>query len=261
MKHLLVGLLLVCQNALAESNPFPDVASAYLVQVNKQVLWEKQANVRLPPASLTKLMMALLTLEKTPLNTVVNISQDATKETGSRLGLQVNSKFSAEDLLKAALLNSANDACHALVDHVAGNEKEFVSLMNVRARQMGLLGTHFQNACGHDADNHYSTANDLAIVANQALEHGFILSTVKLTDAKITSPDGRYSYQLTNKNALLGRYNGIAGLKTGYTAKAGKCLIAYATRNQKHVLLILLNAPNRWWDAVDILNLAFSHDS
>jgi D-alanyl-D-alanine carboxypeptidase (penicillin-binding protein 5/6) len=98
-------------------------------------------------------------------------------------------------------------------------------------------------------------------VANQALEHDFIQTTVKLTDAKITSLDSRYSYQLTNKNALLGRYDGIAGLKTGYTAKAGKCLIAYATRNQKHVLLILLNAPNRWWDAVDILNLAFSYDS
>jgi D-alanyl-D-alanine carboxypeptidase (penicillin-binding protein 5/6) len=261
MKHLLVGLLLLCQNALAESNPFPDVASAYLVQVNKRALWEKQANVRLPPASLTKLMTALLIIEKMPLNTAVNISQDATKETGSRLGLQVNSKFSAEDLLKAVLLSSANDACHALADNVAGNEKKFVNLMNVRARQMGLLGTHFQNACGHDADNHYSTANDLAIVANQALEHDFIQTTVKLTDAKITSLDSRYSYQLTNKNALLGRYDGIAGLKTGYTAKAGKCLIAYATRNQKHVLLILLNAPNRWWDAVDILNLAFSYDS
>jgi D-alanyl-D-alanine carboxypeptidase (penicillin-binding protein 5/6) len=261
MKSLLVGLLLVCQNALAELNPFPNVASAYLVQMNKITLWEKQASVRLPPASLTKLMTVLLVIESVPLNTAVNISQDATRETGSRLGLQANSRFRVEDLLKAILLNSANDACHALADHVAGNEKAFVDLMNVRARQMGLLDTHFQNACGHDADKHYSTANDLAKLANQSLENVFIQSTVKLTDAKISSLDGKYSYQLTNKNVLLGRYDGIAGLKTGYTTKAGKCLIAYATRNQKHVLLVLLNAPNRWWDAVDILDLAFSHVS
>ncbi len=261
MKYLLVGLLLVWQNALAEPNPFPNVANAYLVQVNQVALWEKQANVRLPPASLTKLMTALLVTENTSLNATVIISQAATKETGSRLGLQANSKFHVEDLLKAALLNSSNDACHALADHVTGSEKKFVELMNIRARQMGLLDTHFQNACGHDAGQHYSTANDLAKLANQSLENRFIQSTVKLADAKISSLDGKYSYQLTNKNALVGRYDGIAGLKTGYTAKAGKCLIAYARRNQKQVLLVLLNAPNRWWDAVDILDLAFSHES
>lgn len=261
MKYLLVGLLLVCQNALAEPNPFPNVASAYLVQVNSTTLWEKQASVRLPPASLTKLMTALLVTESTPLNATVNISRAAVKESGSRLGLQTNSKFYVEDLLKATLLHSSNDACHALADHVAGSESKFVNLMNVRARQMGLLDTHFQNACGHDADKHYSTANDLARLANRSLENSFIQSTVKLTDAKISSLDGKYSYQLTNKNALIGRYDGIAGLKTGYTSKAGKCLIAYASRNQKHVLLVLLNAPDRWWDAVDILDLAFSHAS
>ncbi|MDP1659623.1 MAG: serine hydrolase [Methylotenera sp.] len=259
MKYLLVGLLLLWQNALAELNPFPNVASAYLVQVNKVALWEKQASVRLPPASLTKLMAALLVIESTPLNATVIISDDAVKETGSRLGLQANSKFYVEDLLKATLLNSSNDACHAIADHVAGNEKAFVILMNIRARQMGLLDTHFQNACGHDADKHYSTANDLANLANRLLENGFIQTTVKLRDAKISSLDGNYSFQLTNKNALLGRYDGVAGLKTGYTSKAGKCLIAYATRNQKNVLLVLLNAPNRWWDAVDILDLAFGH--
>ena len=261
MKYLAVGLLLVWQNALAEPNPFPQVASAYLVQVNHVALWEKQATHRLPPASLTKLMTVLLVLENASLDDTVNISLAATKETGSRLGLGVNSRFSVEDMLKATLLTSANDTCHALSEHVAGSEKKFVGLMNVRARQMGLLDTHFENACGHDADKHYSTANDLAKLANHSLENRFIQSTAKLADARINSLDGKYSYQLTNKNALIGRYDGIAGLKTGYTAKAGKCLIAFAIRNQKNVLVVLLNAPNRWWDAVDILDLAFSHAS
>lgn len=259
MKYLFIGLLLVWHHALAESNPFPNVASAYLVQVNNKTLWEKQANSRLPPSSLTKLMTALLVIESTPLDAEVNISQAAVKESGSRLGLRSNSKFLVEDLLKAALLSSANDACHALADHVSGSEKKFVELMNIRAKQLGLPDTHFQNACGHDAHQHYSSANDLARLANHLLANTFIQSTVKLADAKITSLDGKYSYRLTNKNALIGRYDGIAGLKTGYTAKAGKCLVAYARRNQKQVLLVLLNAPNRWWDAVDILDLAFSH--
>ncbi|MGZ8983580.1 MAG: D-alanyl-D-alanine carboxypeptidase family protein [Methylotenera sp.] len=261
MKYLLVGLLLVWQNALAEPNPFPNVARSYLVQVDKVVLWEKQASVRLPPASLTKLMTALLVIESVPLNATVNISRAAANETGSRLGLQANSRFRVEDLLKATLLSSANDACHALADHVAGSEKKFVNLMNVRARQMGLLDTHFQNACGHDANMHYSTANDLAVLANQLLENKFIRTIVKLKSKKIRSLSGKYSYQLTNINALVGRYNGIAGLKTGYTANAGKCLIAYAVRNQKSVLVVLLNAPNRWWDVVEILDLAFGHAS
>ena len=249
MKYLAVGLLLVWQNALAEPNPFPQVASAYLVQVNHVALWEKQATHRLPPASLTKLMTALLVLENASLDDTVNISLAATKETGSRLGLGVNSRFSVEDMLKATLLTSANDTCHALSEHVAGSEKKFVGLMNVRARQMGLLDTHFENACGHDADKHYSTANGADWVKTST-GYGFV-----------KGGDGKYSYQLTNKNALIGRYDGIAGLKTGYTAKAGKCLIAFAIRNQKNVLVVLLNAPNRWWDAVDILDLAFSHAS
>lgn len=259
MKILLIGLLLAWQQALAEPDPFPDVAGAYLVQVNKATLWEKKADLKLPPASLTKLMTVLLVIENAPLNAVVPVTQAATRETGSRLGLRVNSRFSVEDLLKATLLHSANDACHALADHVAGSEKKFVALMNVRAKQMGLLDTHFENACGHDAVRHYSSANDLARLANQLLENAFIVSTARLAAAKISSLDGRVSYQLTNRNALVGRYVGIAGLKTGYTSKAGKCLIAYAVRNQQQVLLVLLNAPNRWWDAVDILDLAFSH--
>jgi D-alanyl-D-alanine carboxypeptidase (penicillin-binding protein 5/6) len=261
MKYLWLGLLLVWQNTLAESNPFPNAARAYLVQINKIALWRKQDTLKLPPASLTKLMMALLVIENVPLNATVDISQAVAQETGSRLGLRANSRFRVEDLLKASLLNSANDACHALADHVAGSEAKFVNLMNVRAHQMGLLDTHFQNACGHDADQHYSSAQDLAKLANQLLESEFIRSTVKLAKAQISSLDGKYSYQLTNKNALIGRYEGIVGLKTGYTAQAGKCLIAYAVRNQNTVLVVLLNAPNRWWDAVDILDLAFSHAS
>ena len=261
MKYLLIGLLLTWQIALAEPNPFPEVAQAYLVQVNGNTLWQKQSDRRLPPASLTKLMTALLVVESLPLDSLVSISQAAAAETGSRLALKVNSRFSVESLLKAALLNSANDACHALADHMAGSEAAFVSLMNQHAQKMGLQNTHFQNACGHDAENHYSSAEDLAKLASQALANPFIRSVTSQPAATITSADKKYRYQLVNGNALVGRYAGVSGLKTGYTDKAGKCLIAYASREQKRVLLVMLNAPNRWWDAMDILDLAFKHVS
>ena len=259
MKVLAVGFLLAWQSALAGTNPFPQVASAYLVQVDQVALWQKQATRRLPPASLTKLMTALLVIDSTPLDSTVSISQAAARETGIRLHLRPGSRYTTEALLQAALLHSANDACHALADHVAGSEPRFVEQMNARAREMGLRDTHFENACGHDADGHYSSAQDLAVLASHALENAFIRSTARLAAASISSLDGKYRHQLTNRNALIGRYDGIAGLKTGYTAKAGKCLIAYAVRDRKQVLLVLLNAPNRWWDAKDMLDLAFSH--
>lgn len=259
MKVLLVGLLLAWQSALAGINPFPQAASAYLVQVDQVTLWQKQATRRLPPASLTKLMTALLVLDSTPLDAAVSISPAAARESGSRLKLKSGSRYTAEALLQATLLHSANDACHALAEHVAGSEHRFVEQMNARARAMGLRDTHFENACGHDADGHYSSAQDLAILAQHALENAFIRATVRLATASIRSLDGKYRHRLVNKNALIGRYRGIAGLKTGYTASAGKCLIAYAVRDQKQVLLVLLNAPNRWWDAKDMLDLAFSH--
>lgn len=264
MKWCWLALLLAWQGALAGDNPFPGIARAYLVQVNGATLWQQDAERRLPPASLTKLMTLLLVLERAPNDAEVDISREAARETGSRLGLGAHSRFSVEALLKATLLASANDACHALADHVAGTESRFVALMNARAGELGLKGTHFTNACGHDAARHYSTAADLAALARRLMDFGFIQSVARLADASIQSLDGKYRYHLTNHNALIGRYEGALGLKTGFTAKAGKCLVAYAERRaeaeDRRVLLVMLNAPNRWWDAVDVLDLAFAHE-
>jgi D-alanyl-D-alanine carboxypeptidase (penicillin-binding protein 5/6) len=106
--------------------------------------------------------------------------------------------------------------------------------------------------------DHYSTAHDLAVLSNEVIKNNLVNELVVRESAQITAIGGAVSYKLENKNALLGRYQGALGLKTGYTPKAGKCLIAYAVRDGKHVLLVMLNAPNRWWDAVDILDLAFA---
>lgn len=259
MMRAAVAFLLACQPVLAQENPFPQVAAAYLVQVDREVLWEKQADARLPPASLTKLMTALVVLEAKPLDDTVVIRATAARASGSRLHLLQGSRFSVEHLLQALLLHSANDACLALAEHVAGSERHFVARMNARAVQMGLRDTHFANPCGHDAAGHYSSARDLSRLAGHTLAMPFVRATAALPLADIASLDGKSRFHLVNKNALIGRYPGIAGLKTGYTLRAGKCLIAYAKRDRTEVLLVLLNASQRWWDAVDLLDLAFRH--
>lgn len=258
MRFLLIGLLLVCTSALAQPDPFPKVAAAYLVRVNGVLLWERQANVRLPPASLTKLMTVLLVLDDYQPKAVVEISKQAAKETGMRLGLKHRQRFYVDDMLAAALINSGNDACHALADFVGGNHQRFVKLMNQRAKQLGMSNTHFTNACGHDAVEHYSSAHDLAILTNEVIKHQWIVDLAIRESMQIAEIDSSKNYTLQNKNALIGRYQGALGLKTGYTPNAGTCLIALAQRGETRVMLVMLNSANRWWDAVDLLDLAFA---
>lgn len=246
--------------AATQPDPFPQVAHAYLVEVDGTVLWEKQTAQRLPPASLTKLMTALLVLEQNQLQATVNVSAKATRETGSRLNLKTNERFHVQDLLTATLMQSANDACHVLADYIAESEAEFVKLMNRRAQELGMRTTHFQNACGHDAPQHLSSAQDIARLAHELLKHPEVLTITSQIKATITTLEGK-KYNISNKNALIGRYPGALGLKTGYTPSAGKCLVAFAKRKDNEVLLVMLHGQDRWWDAVDILDLAFEHAS
>jgi D-alanyl-D-alanine carboxypeptidase (penicillin-binding protein 5/6) len=235
------------------------VATAYLVESNGAALWEKQSHRRLSPASLTKLMTALLVLEHEQPQALITVSPAAAHESGSRLGIKAGETFRSEDLLAAALIASANDACHALADSVAGDQTHFVQLMNRRARELGMHDTHFANACGHDASGHYASAYDLGLLAHEVLKHPTLLNLTAKIEARITTQDGARSYQFENKNELIGRYPGAFGLKSGYTANAGKCLIAYAKRGEHTVLLVLLHGKDRWWDAVAMLDAAFEH--
>lgn len=263
--RIFIVLALLCQAASAAQpgespgNPFPQVAASYQVEVNGELVWEKQARHRLPPASLTKLMTALLVMEQGQLQSAVSIGRAAARESGSRLGLKPGEKFRAADLLTAALITSANDACHALADFVAGSEARFVQQMNRRSAQLGMRDTHFTNACGHDAPDHYSSAHDLALLAHELLKYPEVVALSAQTGARIATLDGKYNYEFKSKNALVGRYLGALGLKTGYTPNAGKCLVAYAERGGDRVLLVMLHGNDRWWDAVDILDLAFDH--
>ncbi len=257
----LLCLLLTSVAPAAKSvpeNPFPTIASSYLVIQDGKTLWAQSPDLRLPPASLTKLMTALLVMEAGALDRIVVVDRAAAAETGTRIGLRVGDRLSADALLSAMLISSANDACHALASDLAGSELEFVKRMNARVLELGLVNTKFANACGHDAQGQYASAEDLAVIAELDLGFARFVELVAMPSAEIMGADGGRRFTLKASNALLGRYAGISGVKTGFTPAAGKCLVALAERKGRRVLLVLLNAPDRWWSASDVFDRAFA---
>ena len=257
---LILSILLTSITAACAANddPFPSVASSYILKIDGETVWAHRPERRLAPASLTKIMTALLVLEREPLDRVVTVSSGAAAESGTRIGLRRGDRMTVGNLLAATLIFSANDACRALADHVGGDRKRFTTLMNARAEKLGLNGTHFNNPCGHDQLRHYSTAHDLAILAETALGNRTFRDLVSRQQQQIRTVDGKRRFNLRNKNHLLGRYPGTAGVKTGYTLAAGGCLIALAEREGTRVLLVMLHTRNRWHDAAAMLDRAFS---
>ncbi len=241
------------------AGPLEGIARAYLARIDGQTVWSRRATERLAPASLTKVMTALLVLESYEPQKVVTVSARAAAATGTRLRIKTGERYTQESLLLATLLMSANDACRALAEAHSGDMRKFVALMNRRAVELGLADTHFENPCGHDAPRHYSTAQDLMRLTEVALANPVFAQTVRRLEAHIESVDGARRFDLRNGNELMGRHPDAIGVKSGYTPKAGKCLIALAERGGVRVLLVLLNAPNRWWGAHAALDRAFEH--
>jgi len=239
-------------------NPFPQVAQSYLVEVDGERIWHKNTSQRLAPASLTKLMTALLVSEQMAPEALVEVDSAAARETGSKLGLRAGETLRMHDLLAATLIASANDACRALADQVAGTEAAFVQRMNQRAKEMGLRNTRYVNACGHDAPGHYASAEDLRVLALAVMKIPLLATLVAQEQMQIASRNTQRTFMLANKNALIGRYDGTVGIKTGTTPLAGKCLVALVRRGTHSVLLVLLKGKDRWWDAVDILDIALA---
>ena len=254
---LLVAAWLVAP-AMASTPPdaFPQVAQAYWVEVDGRPLWAGRPDARLPMASLAKLMTALIVADEADLGATVVASAGAARETGARMGLRAGERFRAQDLFDAMLVRSANDACRALADWHGGDQPAFVAAMNAKARALGLANTSFADACGHDAPTQYASARDIAVLARAAIAHPEILAAAARRDLRIASLDGRV-FRLRSTNALLGRLDGARGLKTGWTPGAGQCLVALVERDGVQVLAVLLHAPDRWWDSVGLLELAF----
>ncbi len=256
MRLWLALALLAAGLARAADDPFPGAGEAYLVKRDGRVLWARAADRPLAPASLAKMMTALLALEGGRLDGVAVVSKRAARAGGTRLGLRAGERMRAADLLAATVVRSANDACRALAEHLAGSAEAFVRGMNARAAALGLDGTHYADPCGHDRPGQHTTAADLVRLAEALMEQPEYLRLARTPKLTLRTEGGR-SFSFINTNALLGRYEGAIGLKTGYTSKAGNCLVALAERHGVRVLVVLLNAPNRWWNAVGLLDRAF----
>jgi serine-type D-Ala-D-Ala carboxypeptidase (penicillin-binding protein 5/6) len=250
-----VTVMLCGGNVHAQETPIkPSIkASAlYLVELKSgRVLLEKDPARRLPPASLTKIMTALIALESAPLQEVVKIDRRALVHQSS-LKFQAGEEFLLRDLLTAMLVSSANDACEAVAWHVGGNANKFVAMMNERASALGLKNTHFANACGFDAPGHYSTAADLAKLTEQALQQPVFSMMVRTIVRDIATVDGTRKVSLHSTNELLLDPD-VNGVKTGYTSKAGRCLIASMFKDGHRLLLVGLNVMDQWEQSTKLL--------
>jgi D-alanyl-D-alanine carboxypeptidase (penicillin-binding protein 5/6) len=236
---------------------FPEAAPSYLVAVDGEVVWARAPDAPRAPASLAKLLAALVALESPGLDGWLTVSKRAAAETGSRVGLRAGEQVTVHDAVAVMLVASANDACRAVAEHQAGSAAAFAARMNRRARELGLERSRFVDPCGHDAKGQLTTARDLARLAQAALGSAELRRLAALPSVRIATRAGRVLEARTT-NALLGRLPGADGLKTGFTREAGTCVVAHATRDGREVLVVLLGAPDRWWTAAALVEKAFA---
>lgn len=240
---------------------YPRAAPAYLVEIDGTAVWGRAIDSPRAPASLAKIMTALVVLDERFDNaSAVTISARAARETGSRLGVRAGEVMTAGALLDGMLVASANDAAVALAEHCAGSVDAFVARMNLQARRLGLLHTRFANPTGLDAKGQVSTVHDLRVLTEAALSRPDFTRRIALPRAVVSTTAGR-RMDVASTNELLGRVEGVRGVKTGTTAKAGECLIALADRDGHRVVVVLLGAKERWWTASALLEAAFREAS
>jgi serine-type D-Ala-D-Ala carboxypeptidase (penicillin-binding protein 5/6) len=237
---------------------YPSAAAAYLVVVDGRVTWARHPDEPRPPASLAKLLTALVLLDdpRWDESARVEVGAAAAAVEGSQLGLRRGEALRAGDALTALLVRSANDACVALAERFAGSLEAFVARMNARAAALGMAGSRFGHPCGLDAPGQQATARDLLRLAGTALARPAIATRVALARAEVTTIQGR-RLAFVNGNALVGRVDGVIGMKSGFTRRAGKNVIAVAVRGGHHVWLVMLGAEERWWTAAGMIDAAF----
>lgn len=242
------------------------VKSSILMCSNtRDILLEDNAYEHLSPASVTKIMSILLFLEaidsgKISLDDMVPASENAVSKGGSQIWLEVGEQMSVNDLLKAVIISSANDACTLLGEYVAGSDSGFVDMMNSKVKELGLTNSHFENCTGLDDDttDHYSCAYDLAIIACEVMKYDLVkeYSTVWLDSLR----GGKT--ELNNTNKLVNKYSGITGLKTGTTSNAGFCLCATASRDGLNLVSVVLGADtsdDRFDKSCELLDYGFAN--
>jgi len=249
-----------------EINLAPNARSAILIdQDTGTIIFDKNSHDRLAPASITKVMTMLIIMESIDSGKInytdkVRVSEKAASMGGSQIFLEVGEEMSVQDLLKGIAVASGNDATVAMAEYIAGTEEEFVEMMNKRAKELGLKDTHFVNTNGLPEADHYSTAYDIAIMSRELLKHEKITDFTKIYQDYLRK-DNADPFWLVNTNRLVRFYDGVDGLKTGYTNEAKFCLSATAKKGSFRVIAVVMGEPNsktRNKEVSDLLNFAFN---
>ncbi len=248
----------LCIKARAAEPAVAAKAAALIDASTGKVLYEKNGNDELPMASTTKIMTTLLTLESGGLDEYFEVDPEAIKVEGSSMGLREGKTVTKMMLAYGMMLPSGNDAANAAAVKVAGDMSEFVGMMNERAEEMGLTCTHFVTPSGLDdyTDEHYSTALDMARLTMNALENDAFRQVCSTRSICLEYGDGEQLW-LSNTNRLLSSCDGVIGVKTGFTDKAGRCLVSACERGGVTLICVTLNDPNDWYDHSNLYDYGF----
>ncbi len=249
------------QNAYASPGSLSAVSAIVIEAQTGTVLYEKNADERRAMASTTKIMTALLTIEAGDLDREFTVDPLAIRVEGTSMGLMEGDRVSRRDLLYGILLPSGNDAANAAAVSVSGSISAFVKLMNSRAQELGLSDTHFATPSGLDAEGHYTTARDLALLAAFAMRDETFREVVCCRSAQVEFGNPPYKRTLYNSNKMLARYEGAIGVKTGFTDNARRCLVSAAERNGVMLVAVTLNAGDDWNDHTKMLDYGFTRVS
>lgn len=268
MKKIIILLLILIIPVTVKAEELDITAkSSILIEASTgEILSEKNSDEKLAPASMTKIMTMLLIMESLEKNEYsledkVNISTNAASMGGSQVFLEAGSELKVKELLKAIAIASANDAAVAMAEYTAGSTESFVNLMNEKAASLGCTNTTFKNVHGLDTEGHLTTAKDMSIMARELLKHEEILTFSSIYEEFLNKPDGSSTW-MVNTNKLIKYYNGLDGLKTGFTKNAGYCLTATAKRNNMRLISVVMNEPTtekRSSDTIKLLNYGFAN--
>lgn len=247
----------------SNTTQLPNINSRAYVVIDRKsntILIGKNENQRKKMASTTKIMTALVVIEHCNLSDTVEISKKSASTGGSRLGLKSGDKITVSDLLYGLMMRSGNDAAVALAEHVAGSISNFANLMNEKAKSLGLSNTHFVTPHGLDEDEHYTTAYELAVLSNYAMNNEIFAKIVGTKNYTITI--NGYPKTLTNTNELLGVLHGVYGIKTGFTNGANRCLVTCCKRGDMDIICVVLGADTKKYrttDSIKLIEYAFQN--
>ncbi|WP_100488135.1 D-alanyl-D-alanine carboxypeptidase family protein [Sporolactobacillus pectinivorans] len=255
---LTLGLSLFPGQAWGEG-PSVSAQSAVLIdQSSGRELFEKNSHEKLPIASITKVMTAILAIESGKMNQMVTVSDRAIKTEGSSLYLKAGERLHLKDLVYGLMLRSGNDASLAIAEAVAGSEQGFAFMMNEKAQELGMQDTHFTNPNGLENSDHYSTASDMAVLTRYAMENQYFrkIAGTRSYRAAATNKEGVRVWK--NKNKMLSLYQYATGGKTGFTKKAGRTLISTASQGNMSLIAVTLNDGDDWLDHKNLFEWGFS---